>query len=71
MIFGNRFSRKELEIMTLDNTANIEELTERLRALEAYLGIEYKGGEYTKIKKTTKKATKATKTTKSAKTKKA
>lgn len=68
MIFGNRFSRKELEVMTLDNTTKIEELTERLQALETYLGIEYKGGEYTKIKKTTKKATKAPK---SAKTKKA
>lgn len=67
MIFGNKFTRKELELMTCDNTTNVEELTERLRALETYLGIEYKGGEYTKIKKTAKKATKAPKSTKTKK----
>ena len=68
MIFGNKFSRKELEVMSLDNASSIEELTERLQALETYLGIEYSGGEYAKIKKTTEKAAKATK---SVKTKKA
>lgn len=68
MIFGNKFTRKELEVMTLNNTTNIEELTERLHALETYLGIEYKGGEYIKIKKTAKKLLLSAKTPKIAKT---
>jgi len=59
-MFRKSLSKRHLTLLAESNGREIEELQCRLRELEIFLGVEYKGGEYAKVKKTKTTAKKAT-----------